>query len=52
MNEYTIWAHTIDTLQQQSLSLMSSALDHESTSAILAPLIHGSTYRLALCPAS
>jgi hypothetical protein len=30
-----IWAHTIDTLQHQSLSLMSSALDHSTTSAIL-----------------
>jgi hypothetical protein len=30
-----IWTHTIDTLQHQSLSLMSSALDHSTTSAIL-----------------
>jgi hypothetical protein len=30
-----IWAHTIDTLQHQSLSLMSSALHHSATSAIL-----------------
>jgi hypothetical protein len=29
-----IWTHTIDTLQHQSLSLMSSALDHSATSAI------------------
>ena len=29
-----IWAHTIDTLQHKSLSLMSSALDHSTTSAI------------------
>jgi hypothetical protein len=28
-----IWTHTIDTLQHQSLSLMSSALDHSTTSA-------------------
>ena len=28
-----IWAHTIDTLQHQSPSLMSSALDHSITSA-------------------
>jgi hypothetical protein len=30
-----IWTHTIDTLQHQSLSLMSSALDHSTTSAPL-----------------
>ena len=30
-----IWTHTIDTLQHQSLSLMSSALHHSATSAIL-----------------
>jgi hypothetical protein len=29
-----IWTHTIDTLQHQSLSLMSSALDHSTISAI------------------
>jgi hypothetical protein len=28
-----IWIHTIDTLQHQSLSRMSSALDHSTTSA-------------------
>jgi hypothetical protein len=28
-----IWTHTIDTLQHQSISLMSSALDHSTTSA-------------------
>jgi hypothetical protein len=28
-----IWTHTIDTLQHQSLSLMSRALDHSTTSA-------------------
>jgi hypothetical protein len=32
--ELDLWAHTIDTLQHQSLSLMSSALDHSTTSAI------------------
>jgi hypothetical protein len=30
-----IWTHTIDTLQHQSLSLMSNALDLSTTSAIL-----------------
>ena len=29
-----IWTHTIDTLQQQLRSLMSSALDHSATSVI------------------
>jgi hypothetical protein len=29
-----IWTHTIDTLQHQSFSLMSSALSHSTTSAI------------------
>ena len=28
-----IWTHTIDTLQHQSLNLMSSSLDHSTTSA-------------------
>jgi hypothetical protein len=28
-----IWTHTIDTLQNKSLSLMFSALDHSTTSA-------------------
>jgi hypothetical protein len=31
---YGIWTHTIDTLQHHSLSLMSSALDHSTTSAM------------------
>jgi hypothetical protein len=30
-----IWTHTINTLQHQSISLVSSALDHATTSAIL-----------------
>jgi hypothetical protein len=30
---YGIWTRTIDTLQHQSLSFMSSALDHSTTSA-------------------
>ena len=30
-----IWTHTIDTLQHQSLNLMSSVQDHSATSAIL-----------------
>jgi hypothetical protein len=28
-----IWAHTIDTLQHQSFSIISSALHHSTTSA-------------------
>ena len=35
-----IWTHTIDTLQHQSPSLMSSALDLSTTSAIYIPITY------------